>query len=212
MHFMAYVLVPRPVEDVNAHVEKVMEPYAQNTEVQSHQRKCECVLLSGKKVLAEQPDLMLGRLGGPCIEFIKAEFDKQGFEESQLQALLKLGNPDPNCEECHGAGAHETKENPKTEWDYWDQGPNVSSGELTASIRSSANIPPDSWVVPIKDLDLDKIPVPRAVITPDGEWNTSHRFIWYSNAVVIDENWEANFRSLLEAHKDSTLVVLNCHI
>jgi len=29
------------------------------------------------------------------------------------------GNPDPQCEECNGAGKVSTDYNPKAEWDWW---------------------------------------------------------------------------------------------
>lgn len=154
---------------------------------------------------------MNGTVNGPLIEFTKEAFENAGPELTQKLEFLRLGSPAPRCEDCKGSGMSFTTHNCRTEWDYWDMGPNVTEGELKDCIDSSSGIQPDQWIVPVKALDLDKVPPPRAVVTPDGKWHSYRKHIWFSTAVITDDNWEHTFKNLLAAYPDATLVVVDYH-
>jgi hypothetical protein len=212
MHYHAYVLVPRDVKNVEEKVSELMAPYAANRESIPYPRECECVYGSAMKKLETGQYAVNGTLKGLVIEFTKEAFDKNGAEIVLKLELLRLGSPDPQCEDCQGSGICTTKQNYLTKWDYWDMGINVTAGALKDCIESDSGIGSDQWSVPMSALNLAKVPIPRAVVTPDGVWHTCRKFIWFSNAMIVDENWETSVKALLEAHKDSTLVVVDYHL
>lgn len=212
MHFHGYVLIPFDVKDVDEKVSQLMAPYDANLESIPYPRECECVYESAIKKLETGQHVMSGKVNGPVIEFTKANFEKICPEIIHKLELLRLGTPDPACPDCRGSGICTTTHNYVTEWDHWGMGINVSAGELDGSIDFACGFPPDQWIVPVAELDLDKVPTPRAVITPDGAWHTYRKFIWFCNATIVDENWKETFQNLMEEHRDHKLVVVNYHI
>jgi hypothetical protein len=212
MYFHAYILLPFDVKDVEAKVSDLMAPYNANLESIPYPRECECVYGSAIKKLETGQYSMSGRLNGPAIEFTKANFEKIGPELIHKLELLRLGNPDPECTDCKGSGICTTTHNCLSEWDHWDMGVNVSAGELDGCIDFACGFQPQQWIVPVAELDLDAVPAPRAVITPDRNWNTYRKYIWFCNATIVDENWKETVLSLLEGHRDGKLVIVNYHI
>lgn len=211
MHFHAYVLVPFDV-NIDEKVSELMSPYDANLESIPYPRECECVYDSALKKVETGQYAMSGRLNDPVLEFAKDNFEKIGPEVFHKWELLRLGIPDPACEDCRGSGICTTTHNYFTEWDHWHMGTNVSAGELDGSIDFACGFPSGQWVVPVGELDLDKVPTPRAVITPDGTWYTYRKYIWFCNAAIVDENWKETVQKLLEKHRKNKLVIVNFHI
>jgi hypothetical protein len=212
MHFHAYVLVPFDLKDVEGKVSELMAPYDANLESIPYPRECECVYHSALKKLESGQYAMSGRVNGPMIEFTKANFDKIGPELIHKMELLRLGNPDPACTDCRGSGISTTTHNCFGEWDFWGVGTNVTDGELDGCIDFACGFPSGQWIIPVGELDLDKVPAPRAVVTPDGAWHTYRKCVWFCNGLISDENWEETVQRLLEAHRDHNLVIVNYHI
>ena len=212
MHFHAYVLVPHDVKDVEEEVSDLMAPYDANLESIPYPRECECVYDSAMKKLQSGQYAMNGRVNGPMVEFTKKAFDQNGPEIIHKLELLRLGNPDPACGDCQGSGISTTTHNCRTEWDSWEILPNVTTGALKDCIEGKAGLQSEQSHVPVKALNLHKVPPPRSVVTPDGEWHTYRKHIWFSNAAITDENWEHTFKNLLAAYPDATLVVVDCQI
>jgi hypothetical protein len=211
-HFNAYVLIPSDVKDVEERVRELMAPYDANLESLPYPRECECVYHTAIKKLQTGQYAMSGRVNGPMVEFTKATFENIGPEFIHKLELLRLGTPDPACADCGGSGISTTTHNCRTEWDHWDMGVNVTAGALADCIDSNFGIPSAQWIVPVKALNLERVPSPRTVVTPDGAWHTYRKFLWFCNALIVDENWEETVKSLLEAHADATLVVVDYHM
>jgi hypothetical protein len=211
-HFNAYVLVPGDTKDVEATVSDLMASYDANLESIPYPRECECVYDSALKKLERGQHAMNGKVQGPVIEFKKDAFEKAGPELIQKLEFLRLGSPYAACGNCSGSGISTTSHNYATEWDGWEIVPNVTAGALKGCIEGNAYIRSDQSHVPVKVLNLDKVPPPRSVVTPDGVWHSYRKYIWFSNAAITDENWEHTFKNLLAAHPDAALVVVDYHI
>lgn len=189
-----------------------MAPYDANLESIPYPRECECVYETALKKLETGQYAMSGRLNGPVIEFTKANFEKIGPELLHKLELLRLGSPDPACEDCKGSGICTTTHNCHTEWDSWDMGFNVSAGALDGCIDFACGFRQGQHIVPVAELDFDKVPTPQALITPDGIWHSYRKYIWFCNAAIVDENWKDSVQGMLETYRQARLVVMNYHI
>lgn len=213
MHFHAYVLVPFNVKDVEEKVSELMAPYDANLESIPYPRECECIYDSAfKKLEGIDPNLNCNVKPGSVIEFRKASFDGNGPELLQKLELLRLGNPDPACGYCNGSGIFTTTHNCFSEWDRWEMGFNVGTGESGCCIDLAGGFPSGQWIFPVCELDLDRISIPRTVVTPDGIWHSYMKYIWFCNAAIVDEHWKDTVMGLLNAHMDAALVIVNYHI
>lgn len=205
-HYLAYVLVPKGTEDIETKVVELMAPFSVGLKVGDYRRECDCLLSSAAKAAKELSEWKVKAL---TFEFSKEQFSKDGVELGWRRALLSLGNPALDCEECNGSGFTAKHNNPSAKWDYWEIGGGFAEGILRDSVKNS---PADANIVPVNDLDLNKIPSPHDVVTPDGRWLSENDFILFSSGVIIDENWEETVRSVLSEHQEATLVVVNCHL
>lgn len=212
-YYNAYVLVPGDVKDIDDRVSEMMAPYSGNIDTLPYPRECDCVYGSAIEKLKAGQYAMNGRVkAGLIVEFTKTGFAKNGPEIVQKLELLRLGNPNPTCEECGGSGILYTTHNCRTEWDSWEIVPVVTEAAFKDCISPDVDISPDQESVPVEVLDIKKVPTPRAVITPDGTWHARMKSIWGSNAAIVDEDWDKTVNALLQDHKDATFVVVNCHI
>jgi hypothetical protein len=98
--------------------------------------------------------------------------------------------------------------NQSERWDWWEFGGRWS-GILTQAIRGPVN---DENVVPVASLDLEKVPAPFAIITPDGAWHAQGDMGWGARVANVDENWESTAKAILAEHTDAVLVAVDCHI
>lgn len=234
-HYLTYVLVPegnidlsRPLDEfmkfdegsfnpnaaggvqikgipVETKVELLMAPYGQDHRVGEYRRECDCVIDSALKKIKTLPGWRVDKV---LCEFTKDEFSKPGIELEWRRNMLELGSPDPECEECQGSGILVSHDNPSTKWDWWDIGTGFAENILKDCVIGERE---DLNIVPVQALDLDKIPTPNHILTPDGKWISDVQFLWSSSVVVEDEHWEDTFRTVLNDHADSTLVVVNVH-
>jgi hypothetical protein len=208
-HYLTYVLVPNGTDDVETKVAEMMAPYWEEYGMPSHERECRCVFDNAVKEGSEDLKEQYPNLGPHFFEFTKEEFRDKALSENQMRRLLQLGVPDPDCEECGGTGFYMSKDHPEPKWDECSIGQGFAEGILKDCIKSS---PENPNIVPVRDLDLQKLPKPDHILNPEGIWFSEERFLWSKPVMVIDENWTETVRTLLENHEDSTLVVLNVHL
>lgn len=182
----------------------LMEPYFAELRVAPHRRECDCMLCNAVEQAKELPEW---KAEAVSFKFTKKQFHQNGFELAWKQELLKLGTPDPKCDECGGTGFTISKTNPSPKWDRWEIG--IINEEWV--LKGSARSPTDKYWVPVKDLDLDKIQLPSHIVTPDGRWLCEHDYVWFGSAVVIDEDWEQTTKEIFKQHQESTLAVVNIH-
>ena len=141
-------------------------------------------------------------------DFNKDEFSKNGFELAWRKKLMEFGTPDPDCPECHGSGTLLCRENPQPKWDEWNIGSGFAENILKDCVKEETD---NLSIVPVRELDLEKVPRPNHIVTPDGSWLSDEELIWSSRARVVDNQWEETVQATLKEHADSTLVVVNLH-
>lgn len=190
---------------IEAQVAILLEPYCVELRVGEYRRECDCLVINTLDTMKTLPKW---RVKGRIPEFTKEEFSRKGFELKWWRKLQQLGTPDEDCEECQGFGIVWSNANPGGHWDFWDIGSGHTEGILRDCVKGE---PENLSIVPVRDLDLDRIPTPDHVVTPDGDWLSSELFIWSGRAVVVDEQWEETVRAVLRENTEATLVVVNSH-
>ena len=190
---------------IDAKVSILMEPYATELRVAPYRRECDCLLCNAAQ---EAKDMPQWKVQAVSFEFIKKEFYQDGFELAWRRELLSLGSPEADCEECNGTGITVSDRNPNPKWDGWEIGAGSVNGILKDCLKAPVD---DVNAVPVRDLDLAKLPVPHHVVTPDGQWFSENDFVWFGTAVAIDEDWEKTNKELVAKHEDAILVVVNVH-
>jgi hypothetical protein len=191
-------------------VEELLEPYDENIEVEEYDRPCWCVGRLALKAVREQIDLEMGDLDQARYMFNKRHLvpnqdlweeevylPRNRREKELLSARTDVESPDKDCGECHGLGTNRSTYNPKSKWDWWEEGGRWSDfipadGEATASLFLGEP--------------------PFAIVTPDGEWHEKgHMGCW---AMVSDEkdDWPDVARSILKQYADQHAVVCDLHI
>lgn len=64
-----------------------------------------------------------------------------------------------------------------------------------------------SDVAPVNSLELSRVPIPTAIITPDGEWHEAGETTFDG---ADTESWPDTARRILKSHHDAILVALDC--
>jgi hypothetical protein len=86
-----------------------------------------------------------------------------------------------------------------------------TAGILKPAIRENSITPAHEDMVPVKDLELEKVEVPDSVITPDGVWHEdADRFETSTEEGGLQ--WVATAKDLLAKHEDCIVVAVNCHV
>jgi hypothetical protein len=203
--YWKHLEVANPESKFELRVNRILEPSADFHRVAPYRRECYCVW---SRAIERAKDLPEWKIQGASFAFTREEFSKPGLELDWRRKVLELGSPDPSCEECGGSGIIYSRENPGQKCDYWEIGAGAD-GMLKNCIKGK---PTDVNVVPVKDLDLQKLPIPAHIVTPDGMWFSENEFIWFFHAVVMDENWEKTVKRVLEEHKEATLAAVDVHL
>ena len=145
-HFNLLLVMPPRVNDPESRVERLIAPWAQDTEVPTHRGRCTCVLEKEDKVDSRYLSLESRRYG-PIYRVRKtflrrpdlkgcnaiklrrlwAEFAHVA-ERKALRVKARLEQrgqlPDPDCEFCGGRGWEFETTNPNGIFDYWVIGGN----------------------------------------------------------------------------------------
>jgi hypothetical protein len=221
MYYLTYVLIPDgevPFESeiaamnitdygvIEARVSHFLTPFCQGIEVGEYRRECDCVWGSAVEKAKELPGWTIE---GLSFRFSKEEFSKPGFELEWRRKVLELGSPDPDCDECGGYGITITTENPGARWDHWSIGTYFAEGILETHIKGNVATPN---FVRVRYLNLEEIPLPAHIVTPDRQWLSAREYIWFYNAVVVDEKWKETVQRVLKQHISTNLAVVNLHV
>lgn len=94
------------------------------------------------------------------------------------------------CNGCHGQGQH-------LKWpSEWAD----HAGDIMATLEAHT---------------IGNAFVPAAVVTPDGEWHEEGRVGWWGVTIETVESpgdWRMCVQRLMEAHADTTAVIVDCHV
>lgn len=215
-HFCAYVLVHKDSEDIQATVDELMAPYGAETD-EEHDLPCWCVTRQAFHRALKLAEKRFGPLNEMIKEFNQTEgakdweeFSKEraDFQEQEAWDFINREKPEPNldCQYCNGTGVITFLGNPYPEWDLKEVG-----GRYEGIVRNSGNQGADPNILPVRELDLNKVPVPWAIVTPEGEWHGRARRGLTSDSCFLDVNWDHTVRGILRRHRETTLVVVDCH-
>jgi len=242
-HFYLMVLVPPvpPSGQIEAHVDMLLAPYNEQTEVPEYDTDCWCVgqeaSLAAMKAAEEAHPLDRVRelhhwwVKNQGLDNFSDEADRHWKMASKAHVLCQkkaerehpmFGKPDPKCKECKGTGKHKSTYNPKSKWDWyvvggrWD---GVIQGEARKSNDNGFNFGDEHHQVghnirPVKTFPepMPDKDIPFAIVTPDGEWHEKGKMGWFANVSDEDDDWKSRARTILANHKSCVAVGVDCHI
>jgi len=225
-HFPAFVLIPENTEDAGLKLNELLAPFDDLRLVESYEAKCFCVRYRAGLKAQEAAALKYGP-----IEIAQSEFKRQmagipdadkeaewarsmkerdEFVMTEVKRQLRSIEPDPQCEECRGKGVITRTCNHNAKWDWWQIGGRWEE-MLEQCWKRESHPDHHSTIAPLIELDLEKIPTPFAIITPDGSWHARGEMGPGDRISKLDEDWESKARALLSQHQDCLVVVVDCH-
>lgn len=225
-HFPAYVLVPEKTENIELKVIELLDPYDDGLEVDPYETECDCVQFAAlerarelcllqfgsfeaageafNKLMTQQPD------ADRKVEWARFMKERDELIDAEMERQLPSMVPDSGCEECDGKGFVTSTCNKNAKWDWWEIGGGWDS-MLKDSWKDESHRYRNGKLAHIDDLDLDRLPIPFAIVTPDGTWHAQGDMTWFGRMSKLDEEWESKAKAILSENKDCILVVVDCH-
>jgi hypothetical protein len=219
-HYLTYVLVSKDVEDIEQEVFNLLQPYWNDLEVPEYPHECDCVSHSAYRKAVRVTDKIFGRQNEtrPRLRLVRAydelpesnecPEDRDEFLKKKFRELLEIEPPDVDCEECEGTGIVMSTINQSAMWDYYSTGGRWEE-ILSLAAQHKADIPIPIDFAPVKTLNLEELLIPFVIVTPDGQWS-QYDDSWF-DSFGLNTHWTETFKGILEDHKDSILVVVDCH-
>jgi hypothetical protein len=147
------------------------------------------------------------------------DFEVEEYQAAGNGACSGDGH-EPDCTKCDGT--YLTTCNPMSKFDgysIWDSGHVLRNASKNPSDWEDEetfddDIPDDDGaaIAPIESLDLDRLKLPFAIVTPSGEWHEMEGDWWDMATESTDwKAWEKTVRDLFSKYPTAILVVLNCH-
>lgn len=182
-HFTVGVIVPAEGE-VDEHIEKLLAPYDENTQVAGYEQEYDVLWLIRSKEIAEKHHLTEASTVEDCFKAMVAEW---GNEEA---VYLRDGKT-----------YHISTYNPKSKWDWYQVG-----GRWSNKFGDGDIAPTD------KALALDATFF--ALVTPEGEWIEKGKMGWLAcvSDPKDEDAWKAETRTILEKFAGHRVVNVDAHI
>jgi hypothetical protein len=158
-HFLTGVVVRKAlVDEADAEVNRLLDPYDENFEVEPYNTKCGCVGFKAQVECWKLVDKRFGKMDDVRKTYwsrMKVEtedMDKATAKEHQdtewaklieprklheaelLEKRFDTDKPDIECEDCGGTGVRKTTYNPDSKWDWWSYGGRWN-GEIKGEYR-----------------------------------------------------------------------------
>jgi hypothetical protein len=225
-HFPAYVLVPENTEDVGLKLIELLAPYDEGLEIELYEAQCECVRYAAadkarelcflrygpsdtekeqlEKLMAEKPD------ADEDVEWARLMKERDELAETEFKKLLPTISPDPDCEQCGGKGVVISRYNENAKWDWWEIGGRWDD-MLGGSWQNVSHADHNGQVASLRELALDRLPTPFAIVTPEGEWHAQGDMGSFARIIKLDEEWDSKARELILQNQDCIVVVVDCH-
>lgn len=243
-HYVALVLVEsqhQTDEEIQMRVADLLSAFDENTQVEPYERECDCIgsLACYEAARAVEEAGEAGRI--KPIDDLRREWatlPEDQRTKDRWQAMTHVAQriyddtvwqspnrnkPNPECTVCGGTGTHKSTYNPISKWDWWRIGGRWDGwvhGAWRESVDGGFNFGAEHEQVAFNSthvsdlLARDELPVPFAVLTPDGVWHEKGQMHWL--AIVKNPkqsaDWEAEVRTLYEQHRDCLAVAVDCHI
>lgn len=214
-HFVTTVLIPQstPPDAVESAVAALLEPFDENTEVDTYPTGCYCLGNLAHRAgiaVAEREIGAFDRLRGQYWALPETERPEWSAYVAPYKAVVDrieqahplYQKPDLDCEDCHGTGIRLTTYNPDSQWDWWEIG-----GRWEGWLGETNSMP-------VTDLLQDEEKIPFAMVTPDGQWHQRGEMGWFGTAYdeKADAVWKEEVRELLQPYPDALAVACDLHI
>lgn len=133
-HFSTFVIKPDNIdESPEEYLQRILEPYNENVEVEPYDRECYCIGMDAKIETTKKAEEQLESWDSYRQRYWKIpDGDRPSWEEftKEMRELSdKLEKEHPmyrkpraDCEECHGTGIYKSTYNPKSKWDWYQVG------------------------------------------------------------------------------------------
>ena len=229
MHYLTYVLVPRP-DDIEEQVGRLLAGSESDPSRRFgfFQVQCACC---GSLAMTKGFEVFDSSTRGQEVVRLLAALRQGGGSDSERSRRRSgdlaaracaatqedFGRPDTACEICLGTGLFTDSRDPARHQDWWAIGgcwAQLFAGDTPGSITSglSKNIAPFSAAVRAR--------TPAAVVTPLGDWHEgAHRqtpdFLSDAESVerrrIEDQPWIEELATLVNDYGDHLAVVVDCH-
>ena len=159
--------------------------------------------------------------GNKSVEELLAPYDENTqVPEYEKECYCATHYIDYKCDECDGNGVAKTVYNPKSKWDWYEEGgrwnnylfehmPNYSWNE---KYPTQGNRVVAEELLDIIQNEDNKIPF--AFVTPDGEWHSIGKMGWFGSSRddISEDEWKRRVIELLRSNIDTIGVVMDLHI
>lgn len=224
-HFLLYTLVmEEEISILHNTLEKLMEPYNQNHDVEPYDKDCYCKehLLNVKA--REKAEKEMGSIeqwreryeeenGVDWPEYITPFINRQEQIKKELQPFTK---PEINCETCGGTGLYKSTYNPNSKWDWYEIGGRWN-GAFSVGIREFSEElhyknSPVGNIALASELDV-KNNLPYALLSPRG-WHEPEKMLFFGMSVdeKEEELWEKEVQAVYKKYPNHFVVAIDCHI
>lgn len=210
-YYLAYVLLPNDVENIDAKVGELLARYDKNLKVAEYEGKCDCLYAGVASEAREIADAEIRNnpSNNPSAHHRVVE-TAQKLQDSQRAAMKELvdkAEPNPACRNCGGSGVVKTTRNPEAKFTDRQIGGFLSDNPLAGCLLDVVD---DPNIVPVRLINLEEVPMPWVIVTPDGKWHAAGEPDRFGMARIDDNAWEDTARKILRQHADATLVVVEC--
>lgn len=231
MHSLVYVIVPALAKEVKAEIARLLAGSAQAPDqvYREFEVPCFCVGFRAQndsyRAFDTSPNGVQLKIALETARHNKDHAKEEGILLERFRTVRALerahpeyGQPDPDCDVCHGTGITLDNHDPHGKWDNWEIG-----GRWAALFADSAS------AVGMHDAELDgNIALvgdiltrahPAVIVTPEGNW--------YSGPIVLEDelfanerspeelrersDWEREAVAILGKYAKDFVVVVDCH-
>lgn len=210
-------------------IEKMLEPYSENLEVDEYDKQCYCVGTIARNEIWNQSIDKFGSW-----DALRAKFH-DGISPKPFKPLGEMTDEEQRIYDDSQDKAWKEfgKEKKQFEHDAFEQHPLKDKPEIGCSdcngtgLYKSTYNPKSKWdwysiggrwsgelhedglnIFPAKELKTTTF----AVVTPDGEWHERGKMCWFAIVADEDDNWDNLCRELVNQYGDNYAVVVDCHI
>jgi hypothetical protein len=129
---------------------------------------------------------------------------EESEDEDDCECTSEGQTADPNCEVCNGTGVEKFYRNPKSRWDsYFLSGEWEGKLLLAECLLRPCKLKLNGGAAPLNNLDVERLEMPRAIVTPDGRWHDECNY---------PSDWPTKYKEILRSHEDTILVCVLCHL
>ena len=240
-HFVTLVLVPpnTPKEDITSLVDSMLEPFAEDLQVEPYETKCFCVGIQAVKEAEAEVNAQYNLEGlrksfhslpatQRCDEkWLEMIAPRTTLRNQMLAAHPLKDKPSPKCDHCKGTGKRMSTYNPNAKadwwviggrWDGWIHG--EEREEASRDKEGGFNFGDEHQQLAnncrrVSDIPIDDpYYIPFAILTQNGEFVEQGSMGWW--AIVSnekpDEQWREIVKTVLSKYPDHLAVAVDCHI